>query len=125
LARVALTLLSPTACPGQASAQDYRWLNNPQLVILVARLDPDTKVLRIKGENFGLRLPQVTLDGMPLPLPLPPVRTVNRLRSPPSSWRTIRAATTPASIRTRWHCWRASMTCATRAACRPSAPPSC
>ncbi|MGB5830417.1 MAG: hypothetical protein WBG92_00260, partial [Thiohalocapsa sp.] len=50
-----------------ALAQDYSWLDNPQLLILRAWVDPQTRVLYVEGEHFGeRRLPSVTLDNDPL-----------------------------------------------------------
>jgi len=46
-----------------AAAEDYGWLDNPQLIILRATVDPATQIVHIEGENFGeVRLPNVTLD---------------------------------------------------------------
>jgi hypothetical protein len=36
-----------------AGAQDYSWLDNPQLLILRAQVDPQTRILYIEGEHFG------------------------------------------------------------------------
>jgi hypothetical protein len=66
--RMCLVLALLAVTVGAAQAQDYGWLDNPQLIVFDAKLDPETKLLRIKGEHFGLRLPEVTLDGTPLPV---------------------------------------------------------
>ena len=50
-----------------ADAQDYSWLDNPQLLVLRARVDAQTRLLFVEGENFGdRRLPAVSLDDQPL-----------------------------------------------------------
>ncbi len=69
-----------------AWAQDYSWLDNPQLEIQRAAVDHQTGVLYIEGEHFGSkRLPTATLDNKPLTVRTPPRPPLRRDRCLPLS----------------------------------------